>query len=409
MLEFFKRIFASGSSYNLLMAVLILVIPFSTKLPNVILAVLLLFFVINWRESKKANFNFFLASPFIFLSIFIVYTFAKGIFIGNLSDNKFSLLPLLFIIPFLFTKVKNFSVVLFSVVVSSAISALWASFHLAQHYLQTKSLDLYEGGQINVLLGMERPYLAFFCTSGILAALVLIKSFQSLKYYLINYIIFIILFIVTISARASVGTIVILGILYLLFYYKVTLAKKLLFVFGIAVIVISSIAFNQNLKERFFVGENISQTLAKVQEHEPRVIIWNCVAEITQEADFNKIIGFKNATVVDNELAKCYDATMANKHRADFFKTAQYNTHNQFLGLYMGEGLIGVVLLISFFVGALLKHYRNFYKTAIIIALLLFFVVENVIQRQLGMYFFAICISLITLYNTDKQFSSVEE
>ena len=109
MLEFFKRIFASGSSYDLLMAVLILVIPFSTKIPNVILAVLLLFFVINWRDIKKTSFNFFLTSPFIFLGIFVLYSFVKGILIGDLSDNKFSLLPLLIIIPFLFTKVKNFS------------------------------------------------------------------------------------------------------------------------------------------------------------------------------------------------------------------------------------------------------------------------------------------------------------
>ena len=408
MLDFIKRRAISIPLYDVLIGILILMLPFSTKLPNIGLAVLFIFFLIKIREVKSASFRFFLATPVIFLVVFVIYSFAKGILIGDLSDNKFSLLPLLIIIPLLFTKVRNFSVVLVSVVISSLFSALWASFHLAQHYLLNNSLDLYEGGQINDLLGMERPHLAFFCTCGVLAALVLLKNFQTFKYYLIAYIIFIVVFITTISARASVGTLVFIGVLYLLFYFKVSVGKKLLFASGIIVIVVGSITFNKNLKERFFVGENMSQTLEKVQQHEPRVIIWNCVAMITQSPSFNKITGFNNASAVDAELAKCYDETMKNKHRADFFKAAQYNTHNQFLGLYMAEGLIGVLLLILFFVAALIKHYRNFYRTAIIIALLLFFVVENVIQRQLGMYFFAICISLLTLY-TNKIEESIEE
>lgn len=398
MQDFFRDRFSSISFYDLLVGILILILPFSTKAPNIILGILMVFFLIQIKDTKRISFKFFLASPFIFLMIFIIYSLVKGILIGDLSDNKFSLLPLLIIIPLLFTKVRNFSVVLFSVVLSTMISAIWASFQLAQYYIHTQSLDLFEGGQINDLLGMERPYLAFFCTCGIISALVLIRSFQTLKYYLLAYIIFIIFFIAIVSARASVGTIVLLGVLYLLFYFKVSVGKKILFVSGIIAIVVGSLAFNQNLKERFFVGKDISETLQKVKEHEPRVIIWNCVALITESSDFNKIIGFENATIVDVELANCYDATMENKHRADFFKTSQYNTHNQFLGLYMGEGIIGVMLLIFFFIGAILRDYRNFYKIAIVIALLLFFVVENVIQRQLGMYFFAICLSVITLY-----------
>lgn len=76
------------------------------------------------------------------------------------------------------------------------------------------------------------------------------------------------------------------------------------------------------------------------------------------------------------------------------------NTHNQFIGTYLNSGIIGLLLLVGYLVFQFVSSRKNFTKTAMIVSLVLFLLVENVLYRQIGVYLFAIII-VITTVNFD--------
>jgi O-antigen ligase len=388
-----------SNSYDYLFCLLILILPYSLKLPNIIIIALSLFFIFDYGEYGKIDFKILKNKSFAFLGFLVFYLFCKGLITNTLAENNCALLVPIILVPVLFLKIKNSDRILFAIIISVFILSVRAIYGLSSYYMVNHELLPFEGDIINVILGGERPYLGFFSVIGIIAAIELAFIYEKYKYLLFAYSFFIFIFIFLISARISVLTILFLIGLYLAFYIKITFKKKALFFLVLALILSIGLISNKNLRERLFITSSIEKSINQYKLHEPRVIIWGCAYEIANSPEFNFIFGLKSEKELDSLYAVCYDGKLSNKDRAGFFIRTKLNSHNQFIGSYLTSGIIGFILVLSFFISQIITHRKSYIKISMITALFFFFMVEIVLRRQLGVYFFILVVSIINCYS----------
>lgn len=394
-----KLSISKDSFYDFLFCLLILVLPFSLKAPNIVLISLILFFFIDYKQLKYFEFRKIFKLPYLFLGILILYWFIKGLITGTLNENKYGLLiPILFL-PLLALKVRDYYKLLYTIVVCGFIIASRALYGVLNNYIEFKEFLPFEGSSINEIIYMERPYLGFFLIISLLVAIYLWQKLQKLKIIVILYCLYVLITIFLISARMSLITLAILLVVGFLFYLKISIQKRIIFSIFFFISIGLFISFNKNLQERLFITSDYQESIKKFEHHEPRFIIWPCSYSVTESPSFNVFFGLDSEKKLNEFLGECYATKIENKHRADYFVQRKYNTHNQFLGIYLTSGLIGLLLLVSFFIVQWYVGKTNFFKTAITISIFLFFIVENVLYRQIGVYFFGILLVLINIYD----------
>ncbi len=390
---------SKNSLYDYLFCALILVIPFSLKVPNIIMIALTLFFLADYKQITKSNFQNILKSQYLVLGFLILYWLIKGFITGSLGENKYSLLLPVILLPFLILKVYNFYRILFALVSCGFIIATRALYGIFNNYVKFGELLPFEGASINQILYMERPYLGFFLVSSVLIAVFLIIKRSKFKLILGFYSFYALLTIFLISARMALVTLGTIIVIYIVYYIKISVRKRLIYFSSFLLCLIIFITFNKNLQERLFISSNYQESIKNFERHEPRFIIWPCSYSISNLPAFNIFFGLDSEDRLDELLGDCYLANMENKHRANFFAATELNTHNQFVGTYLTSGIIGFSLLSLFFLLQLYNARRNFFKTAIVVSMFLFFLVENVLYRQVGIYFFALLLVLINSFD----------
>ncbi|PZX44227.1 O-antigen ligase [Nonlabens dokdonensis] len=169
--------------------------------------------------------------------------------------------------------------------------------------------------------------------------------------------------------------------------------KNLYVVFGIGTIgLISIIIFNPKVNERFselLQVQDANEELANSTNI--RYSIYQCVTDVIPQA------GFFGYGVGDgkNKLVECYQKD------AKFLAENRYNSHNQFLGLILNVGFLGLFAFAIFLFYHLLKAFRK--KNYLLIALLLFYSIvmfsENILERENGILFFAFFINLFLMWD----------
>ena len=83
-----------------------------------------------------------------------------------------------------------------------------------------------------------------------------------------------------------------------------------------------------------------------------------------------------------------------------FFKGNYYNTHNQFLGFTLASGFIGLVFFIVFLLTNLkLVFNKSFEQLAILMLFISLMFIENILDRQNGVIYFALIINYFSFYN----------
>jgi len=187
----------------------------------------------------------------------------------------------------------------------------------------------------------------------------------------------------------------IISILYGLFYVKVNLKTKVIVLISITTLFFTTIVLNPNIAKRFFVQNNIESTITKFKESEPRIIIWNCAYQITQQEDFSILTGTNSYTNIKNSMVSCYETSIEDYSRNQWFLSRKYNTHNQYLDFYLIGGVLALFSLLVFFFIFFIKNKNNFYAIAIITSFFVMMIVENVFHRQFGCLIFTIFTSLV--------------
>ncbi|MEN8817179.1 MAG: O-antigen ligase family protein [Nonlabens sp.] len=127
-----------------------------------------------------------------------------------------------------------------------------------------------------------------------------------------------------------------------------------------------------------------------------RYSIYKCVTNEIPQA------GFLGYGIGDgkNQLIDCYQEDAA------FLAIHRYNSHNQFLGIILNVGYLGLLFFTLFLLYHLIRAFSK--KNYLFIALLLFYCIvmfsENILERENGVIFFSFFINLFCMldYNFNK-------
>jgi O-antigen ligase len=259
----------------------------------------------------------------------------------------------------------------------------------------TEDFGFLDSGAIIDAVLIDRIYL------GLLSILSILVSYQSIKrsyhpdnrYYLINIGINI-LFILLIISRVSI---LILAVIFLTtILYKEKRMPQLIFAIGgMALAILLTLIINNDLRKQLFYANGIENKglVENTLAIEPRAIIWDCAYQLTKnESTTWKGLGF----VSTNEaMIDCYQVIYDSKKR-DWFVANKYNTHNQFVDLYLASGILGIGLFIGGLLLIFIDKRKKYFHVSLLLTLVGFCFVENLFHRQIGAYYVGfILISLL--------------
>lgn len=385
------------TEYSLLACVIVL--PFSNALVNIFFALFILLSGIYFFKNKSEYKQDISSILFILL---LIYTAINATLQGSLEANiKFWRFFPLLILGFLLTSKTNiiaYNSFKNSSIITCILFIFYTLYNGLKFYINNQYLPLGNGEEINQILILHRPYLGFLIVLNIIFVFDnIIKGYHKK----INYFILLCLiaYLILISARLSVLTVLILASLYLVFYSGFALKKKIIFSTSFLCLIITLTLLNPYFKERT-KQDSIEQFI----DYEPRFVIWKSVGDILQNEDYNSIFGYGNQKLVEEYLVINYEEILIDKSsKKEYYLNEKFNTHSQFLDYIMFGGIIGCLLFTIYFIILLIKNKANFINTAIIISFICFFLVENLFQRQLGVYLFIFYISIfLNIKTTDK-------
>jgi len=380
--------------YSYLLLLFCFILPLSgmaRAVPNIILIVLAVLLPFhNLRKSfqiiKKE-----LIAILLFISIIVVNTalFSRWEDTGEII--RFMYIPLILL---LFFSIKDIKPYIKSFLIGTFLILFLSSIRIALMYINEGNIEIAEGDKVNKILLGERPYLGFLYFMAACFSFYFYTS-TTKNINRIIYSILIILFcffIFLIAARLALLVVVISSIL-ALFYFRKKIKfnyKKglLLSLFLIGLLY----AFSGNIYERFYIEKGYKNFIAG----EPRYYIWNCAYDILPDNSKDFVFG-KSYKNINNELLECYTnkSIFTSSEQREYFLNDKFNTHNQFIDLLLGQGIIVFLLCLFFFVYEIIKNRNNFFAISLLLSLFLFFSVENLLKRQLGCMIVALVLCFI--------------
>jgi hypothetical protein len=379
----------STNSYDYFFAVLILFLPFSKSVPNIIMVLLAVLFMIDFKKENFANYT--KSSSFILL-LLVGYLFSQAILNGSfITDLEFyKKYFYVLIIPILFLKVNDFELLKKAALVTINAAIIVSLFKISVFYYNFGYFPFNEGWATNYVLVLERPYAGIFSILSIILSFDQIQNNPKKRYLFIASCLLSVFFILFIAIRISILTIFVLFGVYIFFYMKMALKRKVVLFIGLLMTVALGLIFNKNITKRFFINDSIEKTLEKAKQSEPRVIIYGCAKDITEQADFSVFFGTDSYSNIEKSLVDCYKNTIEDYSRRNFFLEKRYNTHSQFIDFYLIGGLIAIIIFIGFFVKSFFKFRTSFFAVAILVSFLMMLAIENIFHRQFGCFIFII-------------------
>lgn len=379
----------STNSYDYFFAVLILLLPFSKSVPNIIMVLLAVLFMIDFKREAFTNYT---KSPNFILLLLVSYLFGQAVLNGSfITDIEFyKKYFYVLIIPILFLKVNDFELLKKVALLTINATIIVSLFKIAVFYYNFGYFPFNEGWATNYVLVLERPY------AGIFSILSLILSFDQLqkksekRYLFLASFLLSLFFILFIAIRISIVTIFVLFGIYVFFYMKITLKRKAILFIGLLTTIALGLIVNKNISKRFFINDSIEKTLEKAKQSEPRVIIYGCAKGITEQTDFSVFFGTNSYSNIEKSLVDCYKTTIEDYSRRNWFLEKRYNTHSQFIDFYLIGGLIAIIIFLGFFIKSFYKFRSNFFAVAILISFLMMLAIENIFHRQFGCFIFII-------------------
>lgn len=368
----------------------IFLIPFSKALPNILFAISLVVLIIQRVVYKKELVYKALIPYMLFVAVIVLLAVFKGSLETDASTiSRISIVILAGLVFLNSNSTKLIKSYVFTINLTILVSLVKILL-----LLKERNLDLANGEDIYEVLPFDRPYLGFFILLASLFTFHKIKNRQILKPLGVALIVLNVFFVVYIAARLALISYVLIGGLYVLKYSKISFTKKVSGIIVLILILFSSVYFIDNIKRRFKFNEGIETFM----DYEPRFVIWPCSSEIITE-DFKSItIGSGGFDETINSLTECYSSSIAKEDKRDWYVKIRYNSHNQFLGILLVGGIIGLSFFLMFLYH-LFKSADNFIFFSVVLALTIFFIFECVLYRQFGCYIVGLILSLVKKNN----------
>ena len=385
-------VFKQSNIYPFLWMLFAFVLPFSKAYPNIVLILILLSFFV-FKKYKNITFN--LKDGFLFL-IVAVFSITISIVLQDGFDD--SLKPLrnfysLMVIYFLAQTIQyQKHYVLLSFIAGTVILFLLSIIGIVTFYLNHGFVKLDIGSTVNEMLHGERPYIGFMIALSVYFSLHIIRKAK--KRWLYIWVLVATSFIFIISARLATVLSILIVIHHLYILFKTKKVYLLMGFFAITILIIAAFTFNENFKNRMRIENDVHSTYAKFKAYEPRFVIWECATELSQQ--IYPLLGFGNYKTMKSELVNCYISKIPSHQtsKIGFYKEKAFNTHNQFFSFLLLGGWFAFFSLSLFFAVSFARS-STFLFSFTLLCFLSFFIFENVLYRQLGVYLMGLFLGLL--------------
>jgi O-antigen ligase len=233
-----------------------------------------------------------------------------------------------------------------------------------------------------------------------------IKNFKlsiNLSLIIVSFLSFFILFA---SSRTGWITNILLHLFFIsCIFYKKKISRKIIIYFLVLIVPFSTVIYkNRTIQSRF--NEIITYTFQKVDQKKvpssttARKKIWSTTLKLVKE---------KWITGYGTGLSKKVLQEQFKKDGYDFFSKKNYNTHNQYLQVFLDQGIFGFSLLMFFTFGMLyasLKQ-KNFIYALFLVVMILNFMTESILETQSGVIFFAFFNTIFFFQWFDKKYLAI--
>jgi O-antigen ligase len=387
--------------FDIVFSVLLLSLPISVAIPNILLGVLFLIFL--FKKDKVILSNTYSK----LVVIYVLYIIFKATFFNTFLENFniYKQLLVILALSFLFFNVKNVTLVIKGYILGVSFAIILSFFKILKFYLSFKALPFGNTAEVQDLILIHRPYFGFMCLIAIVLIDILFLKLK-LKAEKITYLVLaflIAVFLYVIVARLALFLLVIYLVIRSITYLKFSRTKSVLGFITIVVLITIFFSKNKNLKDRLHIENSYSQTIKVLKNQEPRFVIWDCVFNQINDSKFNFYFGHNNRNTIQDNLNKCYKDNIDNISKRDYYLKTAFNTHNQFLDIFLEGGIVGLTLMLSILFFSLYTFKDSFNSIFVICSFVLFLMVENLFHRQLGVYLFGVFIPLFHKITKEKK------
>lgn len=243
------------------------------------------------------------------------------------------------------------------------------------------------------LIDTHPIYASIYFGIGIL---ILLSMYKTLKSYLsLPILILMLLGLSLLASKMAIIALVVILVLYIIYSIHPFWKKILSLVASLSIVALSIIYIPYlNFRFKELYSTNSYSEIDKYNSTSIRNAINSCAFELLESS---WLVG-DGIGDVQSELNECYES------KSQVLLDGNYNSHNQYLSIWLGTGIIGLIA----FLFMLFYNFRTAWrqKDLLFMAFLLFymlnFLTENVLERQSGVILFAFMINLFGFYNFKK-------
>jgi O-antigen ligase len=365
--------------------------------PVVIVLLLLITFYEGFISKQKPRWSFILLNSSLFLMYIISLSYTEDLSYGFKkvsSGLSLAVFPLIFGLmsqkTLSYIYLRRFKLLwayVIAVVSLCIISFIKFRFdytfdEVLIHYVNIIRLQLY-GWNVNPI------YLSMHICVGIIFSLFIYNrgttKVQTVLLIAINFC-FLLFLALLIKKGPIIALILVMG--YMVIQFK---RKALIYLYsGLLLLTFMSIVFVPKINQRFSELLNIQDTdNTLTNSSNIRYSIYKCNLAIIPEA------GFLGYGIGDgkNELINCFI------DKSPILAENRYNSHNQYAGLILKVGFIGLFLFVIFILVNLLrsKERRNYLAVSVILFYSIVMFSENILERENGVLYACLFINFFVL------------
>lgn len=371
----------------------------------VIICVIAFIYPVFLEKDKKELPNkvnlYYLLLPILLFTLYAIsylYSTNTSIALFNL-EKRLSLMafPVIAILSVYLPPLKNFRTSVFLVLI---LSCLFLIFKTILYIEPQQLISLTEGSlksvtvlrrEISSITGLHPTYLSiYFLFSCLILVEFLLQSYQkqqpffSFKNLLILLAILIFLTSSFITAARTPLISFFIALFARLLLSKTSITFKGTLILLVVGVLVASVFFIPSLNHRVKEVFNTQWKAPEGIHHNStnmRIGIYQCSLETIQK---NWLFGV-GAGDSQTALDQCFE-----QFNTPVYKNHEYNTHNQFLGVWLDVGILGLIALLTLiFYGLYMGYFRNDQlQICFFIFMAINMLTENILATQAGILFF---------------------
>lgn len=403
MIHFFKKPLSVKWVERVLLYILIVTFFVNIQINYFTICILFVFWLIDKRYKlaiqnlKDSKIFQALCVYFVFVLISLVYSINIAYGIKTIeSKSALIALPILLAGIHWDLRLRN------NVLMVFVLALLMLTFYSIVSTIVQYAIDFSDMSYFSWILpqtsSFTANYYSLFVVSGIIILIFDFKMIQLRipKILIIFLILYLTFFLAFLGSRASIVGLIAIVILFAL--HKISTPNLRERKKGVLIIIITIISGAGLIKSVPYLNSRFNQAVFKFKE-EPRLPLLS--ASFTLFFD-NPVFGVGIGDVQD----KLVEEYKRNKNEEAY--TRKYNSHNDWVQILVGNGLIGLSLFVYFFYQLCKKAWKvkNLYMISFLLFYMMISMTESILHRNKGVIFFAFFYSIFFLIEIPEEEST---